>query len=404
MAENTIKVLLVDDIPETIKNISRMLKFDPEIEIVGQASDGRDALQQVKDLDPDVVVMDINMPDMDGITATQHIRQRYIFTQVIILSVQSDPNYMRRAMRAGAHDFLSKPPMMDELTSVIKRAGKISEEQRSMAEVAMGMQNSASSSGGYTPIVQGKSICVYSPKGGTGVTTLAANLAVALRAKNNKVILVDGNNQYGSIPILFSVQSKYTVLDLLPRVEELDPDFISDVVVTHEASGVDILAAPPRLENAEEVTAEAFITLVDYLRRYYNYVIIDTSSFLNDITLSTIETVDINVLISSIEITSLRNANSFLVLYRALGFDPAKIMFVLNFFDRREHISPERISESLHQKIELALPLDEKNEVREAVKRGIPLTVENRSNILSKNIFLLANRVEDRLKQLEEMV
>ena len=404
MAENTIKVLLVDDIPETIKNISRMLKFDPQIEIVGQASDGRDALQQVKDLDPDVVVMDINMPDMDGITATQHIRQRYIFTQVIILSVQSDPNYMRRAMRAGAHDFLSKPPMMDELTSVIKRAGKISEEQRSMAEATIGMQTSVSSGGKYTPMVQGKSICVYSPKGGTGVTTIAANLAIALRAKNHKVILVDGNNQYGSIPIFFSVQSKYTVLDLLPRVEELDPDFISDVVVTHEASGVDILAAPPRLENAEEVTAEAFVTLVDYLRRYYNYVIIDTSSFLNDITLSTIETVDINILISSIEITSLRNANSFLVLFRALGFDPAKIMFILNFFDRREHISPERISESLHQKIELALPLDEKNEVREAVKRGIPLTVENRSNILSKNIFLLANRVEERLKQLEEMV
>ncbi|MEE4194041.1 MAG: response regulator [Anaerolineae bacterium] len=404
MAENTIRVLLVDDIPETIKNISRMLKFDPAIEIVGQAADGREALQLVKDLDPDVVVMDINMPDMDGITATQHIRQRYIFTQVIILSVQSDPNYMRRAMRAGAHDFLSKPPMMDELTSVIKRAGKISEEQRSMAEATIGMQSSKSASGGMMPVLQGKSICIYSPKGGTGVTTIAANLAVAMSAKNNKVILVDGNNQYGSVPILFSVQSKYTVLDLLSRVEELDPDFISDVVTTHEPSGVDILAAPPRLENAEEVTAEAFTTLINYLRRYYHYVIVDTSSFLNDITLSTIETVDINVLVSSIEITSLRNANSFLVLYRALGYDPGKIMFILNFFDRREHISPERISESLHQKIELALPIDEKFEVRESIKRGIPLAVENRSNILSKNIFLLSNRIEERLKQLDETV
>ncbi|HET59685.1 MAG TPA: response regulator transcription factor, partial [Chloroflexi bacterium] len=121
MADRTIRVLLVDDIPETVNNIKRMLQFDPIIEIVGQATDGRDALQKVKELDPDVVLMDINMPDMDGITATQHIRQRYIYTQVVILSVQNDPNYMRRAMRAGAHDFLSKPPMMDELTSVIKR-------------------------------------------------------------------------------------------------------------------------------------------------------------------------------------------------------------------------------------------------------------------------------------------
>lgn len=402
MAENTIKVLLVDDIPETIKNITRMLKFDPEIEIVGQAVDGRDALQKVKTLDPDVVIMDINMPDMDGITATQHIRQRYIFTQVIILSVQSDPNYMRRAMRAGAHDFLSKPPMMDELTSVVKRAGKISEEQRSMAEAAVGMQSAKG--GGVVPLLQGKSVCVYSPKGGAGTTTIAANLAVALRAKDNKVILVDGNSQYGSVPILFSLQPKFTVLDLLTRVEELDPDVIGDVVSTHDSSGVDVLAAPPRLENAEEVVPGAFVTLVGYLRRYYNYVIIDTSSYLNELTLSVLESADLNILLSSIEITALRNANSFLVLYRALGYDPAKLMFILNFFDRREHISPERISESLHQKIELALPLDEKLEVKESVKKGIPLTVENRANILSKNIYLLANRVEERLKQLAESV
>ena len=403
MADNTIKVLLVDDIPETVKNISRMLKFDTDIEIVGQAVDGRDALQKVKDLDPDVVIMDINMPDMDGITATQHIRQRYIFTQVIILSVQSDPNYMRRAMRAGAHDFLSKPPMMDELISVIKRAGKISAEQRSMADVAMSMQ-SGKGSGGVMPVLQGKSICVYSPKGGAGASVVAANLAVALHSKNTKVCIVDGNTQFGCQTILFSLQNKYNVLDLLTRVEELDPDIINEVMSHHEVSGVDILAAPPRLENAEEVTPDQFVTLIDYLRRYYHYVVIDTSSYLNELTLSILEAADLNLLISSIEITSLKNANSFLVLYRALGYDSNKLMFILNFFDRREHISPDRISESLHQKIELALPFDEKNEVRDSVKRGVPLLIEQRANLLSKNILLLASRIEERIKKMGETV
>jgi pilus assembly protein CpaE len=403
MADRTIRVLLVDDIPETVNNIKRMLQFDPIIEIVGQATDGRDALQKVKELDPDVVLMDINMPDMDGITATQHIRQRYIYTQVVILSVQNDPNYMRRAMRSGAHDFLSKPPMMDELTSVIKRAGNISIEQRSMAEASMSMSG-MKTSGGMVSMVQGKSICVYGVKGGAGTTTIAANLAVALRSKNNKVCLVDGNNQYGNVPVLFSMQSKFNVLDLLSRVEELDPDIISEVMLHHEASGVDILAAPPRLENAEQVVPELFATLVKYLRRYYHYVVIDTSSYLNELTLSAIESADITVMMSTIEITALKNANSFLVLYRALGFNPNKLMFVLNFFDRREHISPDRISESLHQPIEMALPLDEKNEVRESVKRGVPLNVELRTNILSRNIFELAKRIEDRFKKMDDTV
>jgi pilus assembly protein CpaE len=67
--------------------------------------------------------MDINMPDMDGISATEQIRQRMPSVKIIILSVQNDSNYMRRAMLAGARDFLTKPPMADELISAVRRAG-----------------------------------------------------------------------------------------------------------------------------------------------------------------------------------------------------------------------------------------------------------------------------------------
>ncbi|NSW52742.1 MAG: response regulator transcription factor [Anaerolineae bacterium] len=129
-----IRVLLVDDIPETIESVKRMLTFDEAIKVVDVAPSGREAIAKVKSTDPDVVLMDINMPDMDGITATQLIRQRFPYTQVVMLSVQNDPSYMRRAMRAGAHDFLPKPPQLDELIAVVKRAGAISVEQRSMAD------------------------------------------------------------------------------------------------------------------------------------------------------------------------------------------------------------------------------------------------------------------------------
>ena len=273
------------------------------------------------------------MPDMDGITATQHIRQRFIFTQVIILSVQSDPNYMRRAMRAGAHDFLSKPPMMDELTSVIKRAGKLSEEQRSMAEAASGDAIQQSQWGGMIPVLQGKSVCVYSPKGGTGVTTDCRESGRSFARQEQQSLLVDGNNQYGSIPILFSVQSKYTVLDLLTRVEELDPDIISDVMVTHEAiRSLDILPAPPRLENAEEVTAEAFVTLINYLRRYYHYVVVDTCSYLTDID-------PFGIGICRYQCVAFFDRNHLTAKFEFLPgalscirFDPAKFMFILELF------------------------------------------------------------------------
>src|SRR5512138_1810563 len=130
------RVLIVDDIAETRENIRRMLQFDNNIEVVGTARTGKEAITLSQQAKPDVIVMDINMPDMDGITATQEIKKKAAYIQVIILSVQSDPSYMRRAMLAGARDFLSKPPMIDELTDAIRRSGALSQEERKKAAQA----------------------------------------------------------------------------------------------------------------------------------------------------------------------------------------------------------------------------------------------------------------------------
>ena len=74
--QEKIRVLIVDDITKTPENIKRMLQFDTNIEVVGMARTGREALQISQQVKPDVVIMDINMPDMDGITATQEIKKK----------------------------------------------------------------------------------------------------------------------------------------------------------------------------------------------------------------------------------------------------------------------------------------------------------------------------------------
>src|SRR5690606_14929753 len=108
-AEDKVRVLIVDDVAETRENIRKLLQFDANIEVVGASRTGAEGLELSMETQPDVVLMDINMPDMDGITATEAIRKKVPFTQIVILSVQGDSNYMRRAMLAGARDFLTKP-------------------------------------------------------------------------------------------------------------------------------------------------------------------------------------------------------------------------------------------------------------------------------------------------------
>src|SRR4030065_632548 len=133
-----IRVVIVDDIAETRENIRKLLQFEPDVEVVGVARTGREAIDISKDVKPDVLLMDINMPDMDGIAATEIIRKLVPFTQIVILSIQNDPNYMRRAMLAGARDILTKPPTIDELNSAIRRAGKNARDERAKTPLTSG--------------------------------------------------------------------------------------------------------------------------------------------------------------------------------------------------------------------------------------------------------------------------
>ena len=179
MAEgNKIRVLIVDDIAETRENIRKLLQFENDVEVVGAAGTGREAIQAAREIRPDVVLMDINMPDMDGIAATEAIRRESSATQIVILSVQGDPNYMRRAMLAGARDFLTKPPSVDDLTGALRRAGKMAHDERAKNILSAGVPG-AGMAAAMQDASLGKVITVYSPKGGSGCTTVAVNLAVA---------------------------------------------------------------------------------------------------------------------------------------------------------------------------------------------------------------------------------
>lgn len=408
MAPDKIRTLIVDDIAETRENVRKLLQFEADIEVVGAARSGKEGIQLAQELDPDVVLMDINMPDIDGITATEVIRQKTPHIQVVILSVQGDQNYMRRAMLAGARDFLTKPPMGDELISAIRRAGEMSHAERAKG-VQVRQVSSSTASGtpagmtGMSPATKGKIITVYSPKGGTGCTTIAVNLAIALNNEATRVVVVDGNLQFGDVAVFINEQGKNTILDLAPRVDELEQDMVEDILIKHEASGIRILAAPLRPEMAEKVAADQFIKVVQYLQTMFAYVVVDTASILTDVTLGTIDISDMVLLVTTQEIPAIKNARLFLDLLQTMGVDRERILFIMNRYDKRIAITPERISENLKQEIAAAIPLDEKIVIT-AVNRGVPFMVDNKAQLAGKGIFSLAEAVRARVAALESEI
>ena len=397
-----IRVLIVDDIAETRENVRKLLQFESDIEVVGTARTGREGIQLSMEANPDVVLMDINMPDIDGITATETIRAQSPHIQVVILSVQSDQNYMRRAMLAGARDFLTKPPMGDELISAIKRAGEMAHVEREKGAKQQMSMAAATGPGGFggQQATRGKIVLVYSPKGGTGCTTIAVNLAIALNNEDTRSVLIDGNLQFGDIAIFVNEQGKNTIVDIAPRVDDLDGEIVDDILIKHEASGIRILAAPQRPEMAEKVSPDQFVKVLQFMQKIYSYVVIDTSSILTEVILSAIDMSDVVVLITTQEIPAIKNSRLILDLLTTRGIGKERIVFAMNRYDRRFAITPERVGENLKHEIAVAIPLDEKTAIN-AVNRGVPFMLDNKSQPIGKGIFSLAEAVRARLISLE---
>jgi pilus assembly protein CpaE len=399
-----IQVIIVDDIAETRENIRKLLQFESDIEVVGVASTGEEGIDLAKEVSPDVILMDINMPDMDGITATETIRKEVPFVQIVILSVQGDPNYMRRAMLAGARDFLTKPPMVDELISAIRRAGKMAHEEKAKSGSHYKSRDSASGlATRVSTAPSGEVILLYSPKGGVGCTTIATNLAVALHNEETPVVIVDGNMQFGDVAVMLNERSRNSIIDLAPRSDELDPDIVDNVLITHNVSGVKILTAPSRPEHAENVTGEQFSQIINYLRQLYSYVIVDTSSSLTDVVLGAIDASTLVLLVVTQDIPSINNSRLFLDLADVLGVDRKNLVFIMNRYDKRIAITPDKVGENLRQEILCVIPSDERTVVP-SVNRGVPfaLNAKGRQNQVTRSIFELAEVVRQKLAMIDK--
>jgi pilus assembly protein CpaE len=395
LKDEIIQVMVVDDIAQTRENIVRSLSFHAHIQVVATASNGKEAIQLARSKHPDVVLMDVNMPDMDGLTATAGVRKVSPASQIIILTVQDDLDYMRRAMMVGARDFLTKPPLIDELVTAVQHAYEFAKQER----IKLAAQQPAQSAAAQRS--HGKIITIYSSKGGTGRTSLAANLAVTLANSETRVVVVDGDLQFGDVAVMFNEPEKTSVLDLALRAEELDPEFVESVLVSHR-SGVKLIGAP-RPEEAEEIRSDQFSKMLRFLSTLFAYVIVDTSTHLSETTLTAIDASDLLLVVTLQDIPSIVSTRRFLDLVPQLKIPSKRLLLVMNGFDERVNISPEKVNKTFQQEIAALIPL-EQQVVIPSINRGLPFMLQGDilAKPLGKAYLSLAEAIRQRLKEIGE--
>ena len=400
----SIRVVIVDDIPETREHLTKLLGFESDIEVVGTAASGSEALELSSRLAPNVVLMDINMPGMDGIATAEQLASRVPTAAIIMMSVQGEPDYLRRSMLAGAREFLVKPFSSDELVASIR---KVHERERGrlgrIAEQPYGGDGRTAPAATRQP---GRVVAVFSPKGGVGRTTLAVNLAVAAAGELGKqVVLVDGSFQFGDVGVLLNLNPKNkSIADLIPEMSAGDPESLEQVIVNH-SSGVRVLLAPPSPEMAELITTNYLKRVLEKLREGHDVVVVDAWPWFHETTLGLLDLADTILTVMTLEITNIKNIRLFLELVQQLGYPPEKVKLVLNRADSTLGIRVADVEQSIGRKIDHTVVSDGRSVVY-ALNRGVPFVLSNRQAQVSQDVIGLARLVtaEEVVERAEERV
>lgn len=394
MTAEKIRILIVDDIEDTRDNLVKLLGFEPDMEIAGSAGSAQQGIDLAKRERPHVILMDINMPDMDGITATEIIANTVPESPIIMMSVQGEQDYLRRSMLAGAREFLTKPFSADELVNAIRHVNELEKVKRAR------YLQSVPAAAGAAPHPQapdagtrGQIISFFSPKGGVGRTTIATNLAVALyQSTGRPVVLVDGSLPFGDIAVILNMNPKAkTIADLVGSFENLDADILETVLVPH-STGIRVLLAPPNPEAAELITAANMKKVLELLRERYAFVVVDTWPSFQEVVLTMLDVADVILTLMTLEITSLKNVRVFLEIAEKLGYGEKKVQLVANRNDSSGGIKASDVEASLGRRIPHTIVSDGRALVL-AVNRGVPFVISHKDSQVSKDMFTLAARL-----------
>ncbi|MBI5305613.1 MAG: response regulator [Chloroflexi bacterium] len=386
-----IRVLIVDDIPETRENVKKLLYFEQDVEIVGMGANGREGVELALKLQPDIVLMDINMPEMDGIAASEAISRQVPVAQVVMMSVQGESDYLRRSMLAGAREFLIKPFSGDELINSIHRVYQFSAATRR----AMPVQPSAAATPAAPPAPPpraGKVIAVLGTKGGSGSSTLAVNLAVALREETRaRVALIDGSFEFGDIGVLLNLPSSRTISEVTGENTDIDEELLDGLMPAH-SSGVKILLAPARPELAGLIKVDHLKQILDILTKSYAYTVVDLWKSFQEATICFLDSADLIILVAMTDIPSIKNAKLFFELTEQLGYRADKIFFVLNKEDGRSGISAKDIEASIKHPVGAMVPKDERTTLL-AANRGLPFVTSQKNVPIAQAILAITRSI-----------
>jgi pilus assembly protein CpaE len=370
------KVLVVDDDAGVQRLLQQTLRGEGYEVLL--ATEAGDAFRLWQSESPSLLLLDATLSG-GGYELAARIRgteQVGRHVPIIMLTSDRDVSQKVKALRSGADDYLVKPFHPAELMARIKAL---------IARFAPG-----DSLVGRPPM--GRIHAYYGAKGGVGTTTIAINTAIALRSLDRRVILVDGNLQFGDHRVFMDLANdRKSIVDAV-NAPTIDADLLKGVIQAHE-SGVDLLLAPPSPEAADLVSAVHMHEILKVLATMYDYVIVDIDKRLDEFNLMVLDIAETIFAVMTADLSCLKNVRLVLGTMGHLGYASGKLKLVLNRSNAYTGISVKSAEGALRQPIEHQI-VNEYRGAISALNTGAPFMSAKADSVLGRSVLDFAKAVD----------
>jgi pilus assembly protein CpaE len=368
MTERTIRTALISsDRPfrELVKDVflSHEAWTAPAIEIAAPFSAfGENELRAVRQLRPELIILDLGEDPEMGIKLAHFLGEATPGQRFVAVGPPLPPDLLLSAMRAGVADYLPRPVTAEAFQTAVERVRHL---------LGAGGKEAAKQ--------PGQLYAFYSSKGGAGTTTVATNFAVVLhRLTGKRTLIVDLDLELGEIALLLGVQPRFNFVDMVQNFHRMDAELLASYIERHD-SGVHLLSAPYQPEKAEVVTGDEIRKILTFLRKHYDYVVVDTAKSFSPATLAAFEQADLAFLVTNVDLASLRNIQRGLpLLKRMMGRSGDHVRLIVNRYNSTNDISLKDVEHTLGLKVFRTLTNDYEG-VSRSINTGKPIVLSGDS-------------------------